>query len=111
MVVRCSKVVNAEPMDFPVIGIVENMALHTCSNCGHSEAIFGTGGADEMTAQYGVPLLGRLPLDASIRQNADRGTPSVLADYSCAVHYMDIAKAIDGHIGKFTKVRDDKRIF
>ena len=97
--------------DIPVIGIVENMALHTCSNCGHSEAIFGTGGADEMTAQYGVPLLGRLPLDASIRQNADRGTPSVLANDSCAVHYMDIAKAIDGHIGKFIKVRDDKRIF
>ncbi len=97
--------------DIPVIGIVENMALHTCSNCGHSEAIFGTGGADEMTAQYGVPLLGRLPLNVIIRQNADSGTPSVLANDDCALYYMDIAKNIDAHIGRFAKVRDDKRIF
>jgi ATP-binding protein involved in chromosome partitioning len=56
-----------EKVSVPVLGIVENMSLHVCSNCGHAEAIFGEGGGEEMTREYGVALLGRLPLDARIR--------------------------------------------
>lgn len=95
----------------PVIGIVENMALHTCSHCGHTEAIFGQGGADEMVANYGVPLLGRLPLAATIREQVDKGVPSVLAGDDYATYYIQIAQNIQTHIGQFAKVRDDGRIF
>lgn len=95
----------------PVIGIVENMALHTCTNCGHTEAIFGEGGADEMVATYGVPLLGRLPLAGQIRENMDKGTPSVMAGDDFASYYANIAKKIDDGIGQYAKVRGDGRIF
>lgn len=95
----------------PVMGIIENMALHTCSQCGHTEAIFGSGGVDEMTASYGVPLLGRLPLASDIRANADKGTPSVIAGDNFAPYYIDIAKRIDDDIAKYAKVRNDGRIF
>jgi ATP-binding protein involved in chromosome partitioning len=67
-------------VEVPVLGIVENMAVHVCSNCGHAEHVFGEGGGERMSAQYGVPLLGSLPLDIRIRENADGGTPSVAAD-------------------------------
>ncbi|WP_066802383.1 Mrp/NBP35 family ATP-binding protein [Moraxella oblonga] len=95
----------------PVMGIIENMALHTCTNCGHTEAIFGQGGADKMTTEYGVPLLGQLPLASDIRANADKGTPSVIAGDNFAPYYMDIAKKIDDNIVKYAKVRNDGRIF
>lgn len=95
----------------PVIGIIENMALHTCSNCGHTEAIFGEGGADEMVTTYGVPLLGRLPLAGVIRENADKGRPSVVAQDEFSPYYVDIAKKIDESISQYAKVRDDGRIF
>lgn len=97
--------------DIPVIGIVENMALHTCANCGHTEAIFGMGGADEMVASYGVPLLGQLPLAGTIGKQVDKGVPSVAANDDFAQYYLDIAKNIDDHIGRFAKVRTDGRIF
>lgn len=95
----------------PIIGIIENMALHTCTNCGHTEAIFGTGGADEMTKNYGVPLLGRLPLASAIRESVDNGVPSVIQGDDFAHFYLDIAKNIDDKIGQYAKVRDDGRIF
>ncbi len=63
-----------------VLGIVENMSTHVCSNCGHTESIFGTGGGRRMAEQYAVPLLGELPLDARIREETDAGRPSVIAD-------------------------------
>jgi len=69
-----------EKVQVPVLGIVENMAVHVCSNCGHAEHVFGQGGGQRMAAQYGVPLLGSLPLDIGIRENADGGHPSVAAD-------------------------------
>ena len=69
-----------EKVEVPVLGIVENMAVHVCSHCGHAEHVFGTGGGQRMAAQYGVPLLGSLPLDIGIRENADGGHPSVVAD-------------------------------
>lgn len=68
-----------EKVAVPVLGIVENMSLHVCSNCGHTDAIFGEGGGDEMAREYGVALLGRLPLDARIREEADGGRPTVVA--------------------------------
>ncbi len=83
-----------EKVNVPVLGIVENMALHTCSNCGHSEHIFGAGGGEAMAKQYGVPLLGSLPLDIRIREQADGGTPTVAAqpDSAVAASYRGIAR-------------------
>lgn len=69
-----------EKVQVPVLGIVENMALHTCSQCGHTEAVFGEGGGERMAADYHVPLLGRLPLHRRIREDADAGCPTVAAD-------------------------------
>ncbi|AVP96106.1 iron-sulfur cluster carrier protein ApbC [Ahniella affigens] len=68
-----------EKVEVPVLGIVENMALHQCTNCGHIEHIFGEGGAAKMSHQYGVPVLGALPLQLQIREQADNGTPTVAA--------------------------------
>lgn len=68
-----------EKVSVPVLGIVENMSLHVCTSCGHAEHIFGAGGAERMAKEYGVPLLGELPLDMRIREEADGGRPSVLA--------------------------------
>jgi ATP-binding protein involved in chromosome partitioning len=68
-----------EKVSVPVLGIVENMSIHVCSNCGHAEHIFGAGGGARMAAQYGVELLGELPLDAHIREEADGGRPTVVA--------------------------------
>jgi ATP-binding protein involved in chromosome partitioning len=83
-----------EKVKVPVLGIVENMSLHICSNCGHQEPIFGTGGGERMAEQYGVPLLGNLPLDIHIREEADAGQPSVVADPDgpAARAYLDIAR-------------------
>ena len=63
-----------------VLGMVENMAVHICSSCGHEEHIFGAGGGQKMADLYEVPLLASLPLDMSIREQADAGKPSVSAD-------------------------------
>ncbi|HEV3180798.1 MAG TPA: iron-sulfur cluster carrier protein ApbC, partial [Steroidobacteraceae bacterium] len=68
-----------EKVSVPVLGIVENMSVHICSNCGHSEHIFGAGGGARMAQQYGVRLLGELPLDAQVRAEADGGAPTVVA--------------------------------
>ncbi|MEW6706671.1 MAG: iron-sulfur cluster carrier protein ApbC [Pseudomonadota bacterium] len=69
-----------EKVGVPILGIVENMAVHVCSNCGHAEHIFGAGGAERMAKQYGVELLGALPLALKIREQADSGTPTVVAE-------------------------------
>jgi len=74
-----------EKVEVPVLGIVENMAVHTCSNCGHVEHLFGQGGGERMAAQYGVPLLGSLPLDIAIREQGDAGRPVVVAAPESAV--------------------------
>jgi ATP-binding protein involved in chromosome partitioning len=78
----------------PVLGIVENMATHVCSNCGHEEHVFGTGGGQRMAEQYGVPLLGSLPLDIRIREHADGGNPTVAAapESELAMRYREIAR-------------------
>jgi ATP-binding protein involved in chromosome partitioning len=69
-----------EKVGIPILGVVENMAIHVCPNCGHESHIFGSGGADKMCSEYGTELLGQLPLDAGIREQADSGRPTVVAD-------------------------------
>ena len=69
-----------EKVGIPILGVVENMALHTCPKCGHESHIFGEGGAARMCKDYGTELLGQLPLDAAIREQADSGKPTVVAD-------------------------------
>ena len=69
-----------EKVGVPIVGIVENMAVHICSNCGHIEHIFGQGGGEAMCRDYNVPFLGSLPLDIRIREQADSGRPTVVAD-------------------------------
>ena len=68
-----------EKLGIAVLGLVENMAVHVCSNCGHAEHVFGEGGGGRMAERYGVPLLGSLPLEASIREQGDAGVPVVAA--------------------------------
>ena len=68
-----------EKVQVPVLGLIENMAVHVCSNCGHAEHLFGQGGGERMAAQYGVPLLGSLPLEIGIREQGDAGVPVVAA--------------------------------
>ena len=69
-----------EKVEVRVLGVVENMSMHVCSQCGHVEHIFGSGGGARMAAQYGVQLLGELPLDIRIREDADGGAPTVVAE-------------------------------
>lgn len=80
-------------VDIPVLGVVENMAIHVCSNCGHKEHIFGSGGGERIAEEYNANFLGALPLDLSIRENADKGEPIILAqpDSDIAKTYRDIA--------------------
>ena len=89
-----------EKGEVPVLGIVENMAVHVCSNCGHAEHIFGSGGGARMSEQYDVPLLGSLPLDIRIREQADGGMPTVAAqpDSALAAAYRDIARKASGRL-------------
>jgi ATP-binding protein involved in chromosome partitioning len=83
-----------EKVEVPVFGIVENMSIHVCSECGHEEHIFGSGGGAQMAEQYGVDLLGSLPLDISIREGVDNGRPTVAmdADSRLTAIYRDIAR-------------------
>jgi ATP-binding protein involved in chromosome partitioning len=78
----------------PILGVVENMSTHICSNCGHEEAIFGHGGGARLSQETGAELLGSLPLDIRIREQADGGCPTVAADSesTLARRYRDIAR-------------------
>jgi ATP-binding protein involved in chromosome partitioning len=69
-----------EKVEVRVLGVVENMSVHVCSNCGHVEHVFGSGGGASMAQQYGVALLGELPLDVRIREDADGGSPTVVSE-------------------------------
>jgi ATP-binding protein involved in chromosome partitioning len=83
-----------EKVGIPILGIVENMSTHICSKCGHEEHIFGTGGGAAMCKDYNVDLLGSLPLDIKIREQADSGTPTVVAepDSTVTAIYKQIAR-------------------
>ena len=96
-----------EKLDIAVLGLVENMAVHVCTNCGHAEHIFGAGGAQAMSTQYDVPVLGSLPLQAGIREQGDAGTPIVAAqpDSAVAAAYREVARALLGQLERRPKVR------
>jgi ATP-binding protein involved in chromosome partitioning len=83
-----------EKVEVPVLGIVENMSTHICSNCGHEEHIFGEGGGSSMAKQYNVDLLGSLPLDIRIRAETDSGKPTVVAEPDARISqiYREIAR-------------------
>jgi ATP-binding protein involved in chromosome partitioning len=85
-----------EKVNIPILGIVENMSVHICPNCGHESHIFGEGGAARMAADYKVEVLGRVPLDIDIRQQADSGKPTVVADPGSRVAeiYRAIARRV-----------------
>ena len=85
-----------EKVGVPILGIVENMAVYTCPNCGHSEHIFGADGGSRMAAEYKVDYLGGLPLTLSIREQADNGRPTVVADPESAIaaSYKAIARQV-----------------
>jgi ATP-binding protein involved in chromosome partitioning len=83
-----------QKVEVPVLGIIENMSTHICSNCGHEEHIFGAGGGRRMAEQYGVDLLAELPLDIRIREQMDSGKPTVIADPDSAPAraYLELAR-------------------
>jgi ATP-binding protein involved in chromosome partitioning len=90
-----------EKVGVPIFGIVENMSLHICSKCGHEEPIFGTGGAERIGKDYNVEVLGTLPLDINIREQADAGRPTVVADPDGRVAqiYKQIARRVAVKVG------------
>ena len=95
-----------EKVGIPILGIVENMAVHVCSNCGHAEHIFGEGGGARMAADYDVEYLGALPLDIRIREQTDSGTPTLVADPDGPISdiYRKIARRVAVRIAD--KARD-----
>ena len=96
-----------EKVNVPVLGLIENMAQHICSNCGHVEHLFGSGGGERMAAQYGVPLLGSLPLEIAIREQGDAGTPVVRAapDSVAAQAYREVARRLLDELDKRPRVK------
>ncbi len=100
-----------QKVDIPVLGIVENMSTHICSDCGHEEPIFGSGGGDSMARRHGVDMLGSVPLDISIRKNADSGTPTIVAepDSKIAASYSDIARKMAARLA--LRKKDQRGLF
>ena len=100
-----------EKVEVPVLGIVENMSIHICSQCGHAEHIFGEGGGTRMAEQYGVDFLGSLPLDIKIREQADSGNPTVAAmpDSQVGEIYREIARKTAAKLA--TKAKDHSAAF
>ena len=100
-----------EKVEIPVLGIIENMSTHICSNCGHDEHIFGEGGGKRMSVEYSVEHLGDIPLDGRIRSDADGGRPTVVADPdgSLAQAYRTIARNASGILS--VRKRDYSEVF
>jgi ATP-binding protein involved in chromosome partitioning len=100
-----------EKVSVPVLGIVENMSVHVCSHCGHSEHIFGAGGGARLAAKHGVELLGELPLEGAIREETDSGRPSVLAAPGTprALAYVHLARRTAGALAG--RKRDHSALF
>jgi ATP-binding protein involved in chromosome partitioning len=99
-----------EKVSIPILGIVENMSVHICSECGHAEPIFGQGGGEKMCADFGVDFLGALPLTMSIREQADTGRPTVVADPDgpIAQIYKQIARKVAVQIAEKSKDMSSK---
>ncbi len=89
-----------EKVNVPILGVVENMSTHTCSKCGHEEHIFGAGGAERMSTDYGIDLLGQLPLDMRIREQVDSGRPTLVTDPDGEISeiYKGIARKVAAKI-------------
>ena len=100
-----------EKVEVRVLGVVENMSVHVCSKCGHAEHIFGAGGGASMARQYGVRLLGELPLDVRIREEADGGKPTVIAEPGSAraQAYLQMARRTAAALAASNK--DYSRLF
>ena len=99
-----------EKVNIPILGIVENMSVHVCSNCGHAEHIFGEGGGEQMCKDYDVEFLGSLPLEMSIRQMADGGKPTVVGapDSKAAEIYRAIARRVAVKVAEKAKDMSSK---
>ncbi|HSX90127.1 MAG TPA: iron-sulfur cluster carrier protein ApbC [Pseudomonas sp.] len=89
-------------VNIPVLGVVENMAVHICSNCGHAEHLFGEGGGEKLAAQFGVDLLASLPLSMAIRMQSDGGKPTTVADpeSQIAMIYQEVARSVGARIAQ-----------
>ncbi len=89
-------------VNIPVLGVVENMAVHICSNCGHAEHLFGEGGGEKLATQYGVELLASLPLSMAIRMQSDGGRPTTIADpeSQIAMIYQQMARLVGARIAQ-----------
>ena len=94
-----------EKVGVPILGFVENMGLHTCSECGHSESIFGAGGGDRLAREYGSPLLGTLPLDAAVRDHGDRGKPLAAENSDTAHPFTETARRLAEELSRRPTVR------
>ncbi|MFQ5486836.1 MAG: iron-sulfur cluster carrier protein ApbC [Gammaproteobacteria bacterium] len=94
-----------EKVAVPVLGVIENMSTHICSRCGHEEPIFGSGGGQRMAEDYGIELLGSLPLELRIRVDADCGNPTVVAEPEgrLARSYRDIARRVAARLSRQAK--------
>src|SRR5271170_2142827 len=94
-----------EKVDVRVLGVVENMSVHVCTHCGHVEHLFGSGGGARMAKQYGVQLLGELPLDIRIREDADGGSPTVVAEPGSARAraYLQMARRTAARLSTLNK--------
>lgn len=99
-----------EKVGIPILGIVENMSIYLCPNCGHSEHIFGSGGGQKMCQDYGVDFLGSLPLNLSIREQADAGRPTLVSDPEGAISglYKEIARKVAIRIANLSKDMSSK---
>jgi ATP-binding protein involved in chromosome partitioning len=99
-----------EKVGIPILGVVENMSTHICSNCGHTEAIFGAGGGEKMCRDFGVDFLGQLPLTMAIREQTDSGTPTVVADPDGPVAqiYKQIARKVAVKVAEKAKDMSSK---
>jgi ATP-binding protein involved in chromosome partitioning len=95
-----------EKVGVPVLGIVENMAVHICSQCGHAEHIFGQDGGKKMAHEFGMDYLGALPLDMQIRLQADGGTPTVVAEPEGGVAALYVAIARKLAVSVAAKAKD-----
>jgi ATP-binding protein involved in chromosome partitioning len=94
-----------EKVEVRVLGVVENMSVHVCSQCGHVEHVFGSGGGARMATQYGVQLLGELPLDIRIREDADGGAPTVISEPGSAraQAYLQMARRTAARLATLNK--------
>ena len=99
-----------EKVGVPIIGIIENMSTYVCTKCGHEEHVFGTGGGQKICKEYGVDFLGDLPLNLSIREQADAGRPTVVADPDGAISaiYKGMARQVAIRVATLSKDMSSK---